>query len=54
MLNESTITESCGISSPSRTRGGLYDAIVFDLLTALIDSWTLWNSVAGTHEAGLA
>jgi 2-haloalkanoic acid dehalogenase type II len=24
-----------------------YDAVLFDLLTALIDSWTLWNAVAG-------
>lgn len=31
-----------------------YDAVVFDLLTALIDSWALWNSVAGSDEAGLA
>lgn len=31
----------------------LYDAVVFDLLTALIDSWTLWNSVAGSEEKGL-
>jgi 2-haloacid dehalogenase len=30
-----------------------YDAVVFDLLTALMDSWTLWNSVAGSQEAGL-
>jgi 2-haloacid dehalogenase len=30
-----------------------YDAVVFDLLTALLDSWTLWNSVAGSEEAGL-
>ena len=30
-----------------------YDAVVFDLLTALIDSWTLWNSVAGSPEAGM-
>jgi 2-haloacid dehalogenase len=30
-----------------------YDAVVFDLLTALIDSWTLWNDVAGSAEAGL-
>lgn len=30
-----------------------YDAVVFDLLTALIDSWSLWNSVAGSPEAGL-
>lgn len=30
-----------------------FDAVVFDLLTALIDSWTLWNAVAGSPEAGL-
>jgi 2-haloacid dehalogenase len=30
-----------------------YDAVVFDLLTALIDSWTLWNAAAGSAEAGL-
>ena len=29
-----------------------YDAILFDLLTALIDSWSLWNRVAGSAEAG--
>ncbi len=30
-----------------------YDAVAFDLLTALLDSWTLWNSVAGSAEDGL-
>jgi 2-haloalkanoic acid dehalogenase type II len=30
-----------------------YDAVAFDLLTALLDSWTLWNGVAGSAEAGL-
>jgi 2-haloalkanoic acid dehalogenase type II len=30
-----------------------YDAVVFDLLTALIDSWTLWNRAAGSTEDGL-
>lgn len=30
-----------------------YDAVVFDLLTALLDSWTLWNRAAGSGEAGL-
>ena len=29
-----------------------YDAVLFDLLTALLDSWTLWDSVAGSEEAG--
>ncbi len=31
-----------------------YTAIMFDLLTALLDSWSLWNEVAGSEEAGLA
>ena len=30
-----------------------YDAVVFDLLTALLDSWALWNAVAGSDEDGL-
>jgi 2-haloalkanoic acid dehalogenase type II len=30
-----------------------YDAVLFDLLTALLDSWSLWNAVAGNDEAGL-
>ncbi|CAN5891513.1 HAD-IA family hydrolase [soil metagenome] len=30
-----------------------YDAVIFDLLTALLDSWTLWNDVAGSPEDGL-
>jgi len=29
-----------------------HDAVLFDLLTALLDSWTLWDSVAGSQEAG--
>jgi 2-haloalkanoic acid dehalogenase type II len=29
-----------------------YDAVLCDLLTGLLDSWTLWNSVAGSAEAG--
>jgi len=32
--------------------GGPYDAIIFDLLTALIDSWTVWKDVAGSDEDG--
>ncbi|TDV48189.1 2-haloalkanoic acid dehalogenase type II [Pseudomonas graminis] len=28
--------------------------VLFDLLTALLDSWTLWNSVAGSDELGRA
>ncbi|MFT5449846.1 MAG: 2-haloacid dehalogenase [Gammaproteobacteria bacterium] len=29
-----------------------FEAIVFDLLTALLDSWTLWNDVAESEEDG--
>jgi 2-haloacid dehalogenase len=32
--------------------GTRFDAVVFDLLTALLDSWTLWNCVAGSEERG--
>ncbi len=29
-----------------------YRAVLFDLLTALLDSWSLWNQVAGDPETG--
>jgi 2-haloacid dehalogenase len=29
-----------------------YEAVLFDLLTALLDSWSLWNAVAGGAPAG--
>jgi 2-haloacid dehalogenase len=29
-----------------------YEAVLFDLLTALLDSWSLWNDVAGDADAG--
>lgn len=29
-----------------------YDTVLFDLLTGLLDSWTLWNDVAGGPVAG--
>src|SRR6266436_7128320 len=29
-----------------------FDAVLFDLLTALLDSWTLWDIVAGSPEDG--
>jgi len=29
-----------------------YDAVLFDLLTALLDSWSLWNAVAKSVEDG--
>jgi 2-haloacid dehalogenase len=31
-----------------------YDAILFDLLTALMDSWSLWDRIAGGVDAGRA
>jgi 2-haloacid dehalogenase len=31
----------------------LYRAVIFDLLTALLDSWSLWNEVAGSEATGL-
>lgn len=33
---------------------GYPKAILFDLLTALLDSWTLWNEAAGSEQAGRA
>src|SRR5262249_41360970 len=38
---------------PVPAAGPRYDAVVFDLLTALLDSWTLWNAVAGSAADGL-
>lgn len=32
--------------------GRRYKAVLFDLLTALLDSWTVWNRVAGSEENG--
>lgn len=29
-----------------------YDAVLFDLLTALLDSWSLWDRIAGGRDAG--
>lgn len=44
------------MSAPETSGQGTahYDAVVFDLLTALVDSWTLWNDVAGGEAAGQA
>jgi 2-haloacid dehalogenase len=32
--------------------GGRFDAVLFDLLTAVLDSWTLWDGVAGDPATG--
>ena len=31
---------------------GRYEAVLFDLLTALLDSWTVWNRTAGSEALG--
>lgn len=36
----------------ARSVTGRYDAVLFDLLTALLDSWSLWNVVAGDAALG--
>lgn len=36
------------------TGGAFPRAVLFDLLTALLDSWTLWDAVAGSKPAGRA
>ncbi|MEM5404392.1 HAD-IA family hydrolase [Paraburkholderia unamae] len=41
------------MSNPSSTTG-YPKAVLFDLLTALLDSWTLWNRSAGSEQAGRA
>lgn len=37
---------------PEPTAPMRFKAIAFDLLTALVDSWTLWAKVAGDNELG--
>ena len=32
--------------------GRNFQAVIFDLYTALLDSWSLWNEAAGTEELG--
>jgi 2-haloalkanoic acid dehalogenase type II len=39
-------------STSREIRNCRYDAVLFDLLTALLDSWSLWNAVAGDAESG--
>ena len=31
-----------------------FDAVLFDLLTALLDLWSLWNAVADSASVGRA
>ncbi|MEG1771587.1 MAG: HAD-IA family hydrolase [Comamonas sp.] len=40
-------------STPCLAPGDRYPgAVLFDLLTALLDSWTVWNAAAGSEPAG--
>ncbi|MGK6305894.1 HAD family hydrolase [Variovorax sp. DT-64] len=39
-------------STPIATAGRYPRAVLFDLLTALLDSWTVWNAAAGCEQMG--
>lgn len=40
-------------SSPTLATASAYpSAVLFDLLTALLDSWTVWNTAAGSESMG--
>ena len=42
-------------STPIAAAAGRYPrAVLFDLLTALLDSWTVWNAAAGSEQMGRA
>ncbi|MFT4069173.1 HAD-IA family hydrolase [Paraburkholderia sp.] len=45
------MTAAAHASAPS---AAYPDAVLFDLLTALLDSWTVWNRAAGSEPAGRA
>ena len=32
---------------------GRFDAVIFDLLTAVLDSWSVWNRAAGSESDGM-
>ncbi|RQO39692.1 haloacid dehalogenase [Variovorax sp. KBW07] len=42
------------IATTAPTEASLPRAVLFDLLTALLDSWTVWNAAAGSEEKGRA
>lgn len=39
-------------STPIAAAEGYPRAVLFDLLTALLDSWTVWNAAAGSEQMG--
>jgi len=41
-------------SDATCTAGGRFEGVLFDLLTGLLDSWSLWDSVAGSTATGRA
>lgn len=53
MAHEDKHTELGRQSAEALAIDRRYDGVIFDLLTALIDSWTLWNDVAGSEEDGM-
>ena len=40
------------MSATAQTPDHKYEAVLFDLLTALLDSWTLWDRSAGSVFSG--
>lgn len=38
---------------PGPAAENAYEAVLFDLLTAVLDSWTLWNAVVGDQNIGM-
>ncbi|RDU97630.1 HAD family hydrolase [Trinickia dinghuensis] len=42
------------VTSPSPSPSSYPKAVLFDLLIALLDSWTLWNRAAGSEAMGRA
>lgn len=40
------------VQDEKRDLNTVYDAVMFDLLTALLDSWSLWDGVAGSQAVG--
>ena len=38
--------------SGDEARGDAVKAVLFDLLSALLDSWSLWDDIAGSEERG--
>lgn len=41
-------------ATPSAATDAYPRAVLFDLLTALLDSWSVWNAAAGSEETGRA